>query len=488
MNKVIINDFAPFADKFAVVPATGSTAFYNTNNLVKTNERELINYASLTGIGIDLLDNSLVLADESDNIGYISADISNSNRRIFPYVDIMIDLSESGVYYSSPGVTLHFFQNYSTEFSIRWYQDDINLQWLPYKPSFSEEEKKNKILTFFAEGHVEHFNKILISFGETEGPNQFIKLAGIDIGKERVITDFYSNIDIFAEIEPDCLDVPASTCDFVAKVTEFKPQDMQELYVYGKDKLFGKYVIDRAPSVGENLYSFECSDEILKMDTPKTKSALSEKTVQEYKETIEEISNVEINCDECISESVDGFIEEKTSARKLAGMLSFATGCYLSGFAERNLRFFKARNRKNKVISASQILGKAEYTPQAPYTEIELIKYYSTFDEKSDSRLAPNFNLKSNQLSKPLIIDKYSLMKNIDEKMAEITASGFYRNEIIARILYKDEALGDICSIETPYDGLKTGIIKNLGISIGNRITATVTMIERDFASSGGGD
>lgn len=478
MNKIIINDFAPLADKFATVPAEGSSDYQSAGDLLNSNARKLVDYASFTGQGIDLLNMNLIFAEEADNVGYISSECSNHLREFTPAVDIVIDLAEG--LYSAPGITFHFWQNYCIEVAVTWYNSSELISSKTFYPDSLE---------YFGENKVENFNRVVVSFLKTEIPYQFVKLAGIDLGKIREITDLISNIEIFTEISPDCSDVPGSTCDFVAGVTEFKPQDMQELYVYGgkEEKLFGKFVIDRVPSVGKNKYSFECSDEIMKMNKPKyPQKAQSTYKVSELNGDIKKASNVDIIFDEYNDSEVVGFIEKDKSVRLAAAMLSFSLGCFLTGFGSKVLKMIKPKNRKHKVISSSQILGKAEYSPKAPYTEIILNQYTGEFGDPTDNRTATFAGKRATDSVNPLIFDKYSLVSNLDEMFNRVAEAGFRRNEITARIIYNDEALGDICRIETPYDGIKTGIITSMSISLGHRTTATIKMIERDFSSEGG--
>ncbi len=483
MNKVIINDFAPLADRYGEVTASYATPCQSLGDLLNTNKRELINYASLTGQGINLLDFELEFADENDNIGYVSSECSDSLKTFEAPIIIAINFSESGgSYFSAPGITFHFWKNYCSEMTVRWWRSTENSIEI-----ISKEKIYPNSLDYYFENPVENFSRITITFEKTEIPYQFVKLAGIDLGKVREITDFHSNIEIFTEISPDCTDVPASTCDFVAEITDFKPQDMQELYVYSgkEEKLFGKFVIDRVPAIGKNIYSFECSDEIMRMQTsdfPQKEQTdiLSQNIVEE----IEASSDSYIECTDNSDIQLTGFIEENQNARTAAAMVSFATGSFLTGFGSRVLRFLKPKNRKNKIISSSQILGRAEYTTVKAYNKITVNQYKNSFDNIFDSRSKKNPRRKAYEMSNSLICDKYSMMSDIDKKITELEEAGFQPNEITARILYSDEAPGDICSIETPYDGLKTGIIKSLAISIGHRITATVNMIERDFASS----
>lgn len=482
MNKVVINDFAPLADKYARVSVWESTPCQSIGDLLNINKRELINYASLTGQGINLLDFDLELAEEGDNIGYVSSACSDHLKNFETPIVIYIDFDDAeGSLFSAPGITFHFWKNYCTKMTVEWWHStDSGMEVISRKEIYPTS------LDYYFENPVEEFNFIKIEFEKTEVPHQFVKLAGIDLGRVREITDFHSNIEIFSEISPDCTDVPASTCDFIAEITDFKPQNMQELYVYGgkEEKLFGKFTIDRVPAIGKNIYSFECSDEIMTINnTPFPKKPQSVILSQNLVAEIEENANVYIECTDNSDIQLTGFIEEKQNARTAAAMVSFATGSFLTGFGSRFLRILKPKSRKSKIISSSQILGRAEYTTVKAYSNITVNQYKENFDVVFNSRTVKNPSRKAYEIGNQLLCDQYSMMSDIDKKMQELTEAGFQPNEITARIIYSDEAPGDICGIETPYDGLKTGIIKNLAISIGHRITATVKMIERNFAS-----
>lgn len=483
MNKVVINDFAPNAQNRASVPAAGSSDYQSAGELLDVNARDTICYASFEAEGIDLLNSDLVFAESGDNTGYISLGQSNSKREFDAedgsYIQIFIVMS--GGYYSAPGITFHFWQHYCTKIMIDW-RDYSTGEYKSSKTFYPDS------LNYFCDNYVENFNVIRIRFYATEVPYQFVKLSGIDLGRTREITDFVSNIEIFTEIDTNCADTPGSTCDFVARITDFKPQDMQELYVYGgkDEKLFGKFIINRAPTVGKNIYSFECSDEIVKLQN----SAFSEKnqgsyTVAAIADEIKESSNIDIDCGEYADTVLTGFIEKDKTSRLAATMISFASRTFLTGFGSKTLRLKKARELRYKLISASQILGKPEFTNIIPYTKIVLNQYENEFGDPVKSSSKTKWGNVSG-INDSLIFDRYSLISDFDKIFDDVVSSCFDRSEITARILYQGEEPGDVCAIETPYDGIKTGIIKNMSVSIGHRITATIKMIERDFSSEGG--
>lgn len=483
MNKIVYKDFAANAEKNATIPGSGSSNYQSCNELLNENDREILNYASFEGAGIDLLDTSLFFAESGDNIGYISAAISTKSKNVS--TTLVIELSD-GIY-SAPGITFYFFRDYCTHMSLTWMNGDTVLSEKKSVYVVPAAEDANGLLKFYYENAVDGFNKIIIKFTLAASAHHFVKLAGIDLGREREITNFHSNIEIFAEIDPDCADVPGSTCDFIAEIEDFEPSQAQSLYVYGNNRLFGKFFVDEAIPMGKNRFSFECSDAIMKSDKSDC-SVLPQGvyTVDELAENFHVASNLTINSNGYGSLKLTGFQEGKSN-RYAAAMLSFGTGCFLTSFGEKLLTLKKPVNKRNKIIFSNQILGRAEYKQKSQYSSIILNVFSENFDTVSATKTEVNSNKKATDSVGNYMLGEYSLIADADDRFSELIESGFSRNEITARIELKDEALGDILSIETPYNGIKTGIIKSMEIILGlNKITATITMIERGYASKGG--
>lgn len=483
MNKIIYNDFAANAEKNATIPASGSSSYQSCNRLLSEDDRDILNFASFEGVGIDLLDNSLYFAENGDNIGYVSSAISSSSN-IFPNNYLVIELSDGS--YSAPGITFYFFKDYCSHLTVTWLNGD---EALSEKKIYvvPEEADANGLIKFYYENNVDGFNKIKIKFSMTNLKNQFAKLAGIDLGRQREITNFHSNIQIFSEIDPDCADAPGSTCDFIAEIEDFEPSQAQSFFVYGGDRLFGRYYVDEVIPMGKNRYSFECSDAIMKLEKSNCEALpQGAYSVDSIAEAIYTLSNLNIDRNGFEDVAVTGFLEENTN-RYAAAMLSFATGCFLTGFGAKSLTLKKPVNRRNKIISSSKILGRAEYKEKTQYSAVVLKIFFDDFETVTSTKTEKNLNKKATDSIGNNVFEQFSLIADENERFNELIESGFINNEITARIEMQDESLGDILSIETPYNGIKTGIIKSMDIILGfNKITATITMIERDYASRGG--
>ena len=485
MNKVIYNNFAATAERYATVPADGSSNYQSGGDLLNEEARELINFASFTGNGINLLDASLEFAEIGDNTGYISEAASNSQRLFSPAEVLVIDLGE-GVY-SAPGITVHFWQNYCTSFSVYWYQNDTLLTISSFSPSFSEEEKAKGILTFYGEQAVENFNKIIILFESSELPNQFVKLAGIDLGKQSEITDFHSNINMFFEIDPDGADVPGATCEFTAHIKTFEPEEMQVLYVYRNEKPYGKFTVKEVVPNGKNRYLIKGVDDTMRLDGTKFPQLVQgEHTSDEIAEKIMTVSGLTVDASQIGSKNLKGFVDSDKTSRYALAMLCFGLGAFATGYGSKKLRLKVPKERRTKLITSENILGKATYRKLSPYTSVTLKSFEGDFKTVKEIKTVTAANKKASLALNEKVFDKYSLIGNVDERVNELAKTAFLRNEISAYIELTDEELGDVFRIETPYNGEKTGILKSMDVSLGHKAMATITLMEREFEEDGG--
>lgn len=470
MNKVVYNNFAPRASENASV--TDSTnAFQHTEKF--SDERTPVNFASFESLGINLLDHSLCFATDNDFSGFISSKLSG-NDKTFPDGGIKLVISLSGGLFSGPGITLHFYRHICPDISVAFYNNEVEL--------FSDEFHPDNF-DYFCDAYVDKYNKIIITFISAEIPHQFVKLSGIDFGNTFEITEFFGAINIFEELEPDCTDLPYDTCDFEGMVPDgIIPQVGQSFYVYAKSKPFGKFTIERLTEVVDNRYIFESHDDKATLgNNPFPALARGTRTVDSLLDLIFENSDISVDSGDFGSVQLTGFIGAK-NCRYTAAMMSMGGGFYISSARRTKLQLFKARNRKNTVIPADRILGKAEYIKKAPYTSIVLYAHgASKFDnETAVKHTAVDTEKMANVASNELTLDIYSLFSDPKTRLDETAAIGFERNEIEAEIILDDEEIGDILSIETA-QGLKTGILKSLDIRIqGSEVTARAVFTETE--------
>lgn len=462
MNKIIYHNFAPKAAENAVFSSESSEFDYTVK---LTEDKELVNFASFENIGINLLDETLCFAESSDNVGFVSAQVS-SNLRTFADggTKLIFDFNGS---YTGPGLTFHFWKNICPKLNIEFFKGEESLVFKTVTPNN---------LDYYVSAPAEQFDRLVITFIESEVPGQFVKLKGLDFGDVAEIKEFFSSINIFEEISPDCADLPFDTCDFTAFVPEkITPQVGQNIFVYHKNEPFGKFTIAELSDEKDRRFEFRtnCDKSVLgDCDFPPISNVSN--SVEQLVDKIKESSGVSIDCSEYDGYAVTGSIKSDANCRLAAAMISGATGYYISSTRNTKLKMFKPRDRRENTIISDRIIGEAKYQKNAPYTRLEMP------DNASGSRYFMNNPKATGNIStKILKYDKLTLSRKAEERLKEIAdLVGFERNEIRAKIILEDERLGDVVKIETPY-GLKTGIIQSLDITLqGAEKTADVVIIE----------
>ncbi|MBR3819067.1 MAG: hypothetical protein IKJ41_07945 [Clostridia bacterium] len=470
MNKIVYHNFAPKAAENALF-SSDSDSFDYTVSLIE--ESEPVNFASLENTGIDLIDESLVFGQETDNVGFVSSEVSSS-ARIFPNGGIRLIFAFDKKY-SGPGITLHFHQNYCTKVKVEFYSDSDLLFDNLFMPDS---------LDFYCEAPAKLYNKLILTFTESEIPNQFVKLRSLDFGKVQEISTFFGAINIFEEIRADCSDLPCDSCDFEAIVPkDITPQVGQYFFVYHGEKCFGKFTTDKLTEDVARRFIFESScDKNVLGNSPFPALSRGTYTVDDILSKIYENSDISINNGGFGDTELTGFVKSNSNSRYAAAMLSMGSGFFISSARNRKLRLFRFRDRGSYTISADRIFGRAEYIKKAPYTSINLYKHSgSDFDNDSATVYkAENEKITANIAVNELNLDKYSLFSDPSARLEEIKALGFERNEIRAEIILEDEQVGDILNIDTPH-GIKKGIIESLDISLrGSETIANAVLIETE--------
>ncbi len=472
MNKIVYHNFAPKAAENAVF-SSESDSFEYTVSLIE--ESEPVNFASFENIGIDLLDDSLCFAEDTDNVGFVSSQVS-SNIQSMQNGGVRLIFTFDKLY-SGPGITLHFHKHYCSKVNIEFYRDTECI----FSGNFNPDS-----LDYYCDAPSERYNKVILTFIETEISYQFVKLKSIDFGKIQEINDFFGAISIFEEIKLDCSDLPCDNCDFEAIVpSDITPQVGQHFFVYHGSDCFGKFTTDRLTEDINRRFMFEASDDkIVLGNSPFPFLSRGTYSVDYILGLIYENSDISVDSGGFGLTEVTGFIKSDSNSRYAAAMLSMGSGLFISSARNGKLRLFKARDRSGYTISADRILGRAEYIKKAPYTSINLYEHVgSDFDNDSATvYTAENESITANIAVNELNLDKYSLFSDPSARLEEIKALGFERNEIRAEIILKDEQIGDILSIETPH-GVKTGIIESLDISLqGSEVTANAVIIEMEVS------
>ena len=178
--------------------------------------------------------------------------------------------------HSSMGITLFFSVgagDYCNRLNIKWYDgSDALLLDQDYEPDSPR---------YFAEGQVENYRKVVITFYGTSRPYRYLKLTELKYGVLKIFeSDAILSANVLEEIDPLSAELSINTLNFKVHTSDFAildPQGAYSLlqrkqqvdvaeYVNGAKKPMGTYYLDEPESDSDRTTSMNCVDLIGIMD------------------------------------------------------------------------------------------------------------------------------------------------------------------------------------------------------------------------------
>ena len=481
----------------------------------------VVHYCAFDYLGIDLHDRDLVYASEADNIGFVSTVTQGE----VPEDDRITD---------KYGVEVILADNYDltkTGLTI-WYHDYISAWYMPFVwawcGEYDSQGKKRLYFIYLQAAKVKNQQyfispqyfaewadanptkqiKSLIIAGsymdyQTSGvyppekPNLnrpdtmfFLKIDGITWGFDTPAAEIQGDISVYAEIDETKTDTPAGSCDLVAVFDDYSDSDywFQPIRVEPEEgmrftleteHIKGRYTITSVTRQGENIYSIQATDDIENTGAFILNSTEGHMTYTNPK-MFTKGTTTSWNDDTLGSISVKGWVNVGETNRQALAHFSAAANRWISAFNDPVGIHTITEQRSNELITADRILGTAEYKRNYPYKGVEIsqelngIVYVTKVASKTPQNNSKGW----------FKLDNFG-MRPTEDALAnmKIMAGNILRflngNEVTATIIYDGEQLGEIVTIETPYNGNITGLIKSLDFTIGiNSTIATVTMKE----------
>lgn len=480
----------------------------------------VVHYCAFDYLGIDLHDRDLVYASEADNIGFVSTVTQG-------------EVPEAKRYLADYGVEINLADNYDltkTGLTI-WYHDEASAWFMPFIWVWGGEyDSQGKKRLYFLYGREqkaagrrhfvapEYFTewvesyptkqiKSLIITGSymdmpiyqhpTEMPNlnrpdtMFLqKIDGITWGFDTDAAEIQGDISVYAEIDETKTDTPAGSCDLVAVFDDFADPDawMDAVHVEPEEgmrftleteHIKGRYTITSVTRQGENIYSIQATDDIENTGAFILNATEGHMTYTDPK-MFTKGTTTSWNDDTLGSISVKGWVNVGETNRQALAHFSAAANRWISAFNDPVGIHTITEQRSNELITADRILGTAEYKRNYPYKGVEIsqelngIVYVTQVASKTPQNNSKGW----------FKLDNFGMRPTEDAlKNMVIMAGNILRflngNEVTATIIYDGEQLGEIVTIETPYNGNITGLIKSLDFTIGiNSTIATVTIKE----------
>lgn len=195
--------------------------------------------------------------DNLEDMGYVSDSISDADGAFEVPPVLMFAFGQN---YSSVGITLTFNDHagdYCSKVNIKWYLDEELLADQDYNPDGH---------SYFCYGIVDYYNRVVITFLETDKPYRNVFLTGITWGLIRVFRDDeIEDINCLMELNPISEEVSINTMDYTIRSKSeyaFEFQKRQKQTLYFDEAILGIFYLKDGKQLGEKRYSVETQDAV----------------------------------------------------------------------------------------------------------------------------------------------------------------------------------------------------------------------------------
>ena len=242
--------------------------------------------------------------------------------------------------YTSTGLSITFApesNDYCRKITVTWYQDNAVKFSGTYYPNTAQ---------YVINQTVEAFDKIVITFNETNLPVKRCKINGITIGVVREFeADELKNVSAVHEVDLISETVPINVLDAEIRSKDdidWIFQKKQPIEAYNNGNLIGVYYMEQGQRSGKYDFSISCHDAIGLLDLATTAGGL---WIEDTPITtiINEVikSPVEFEIDTAYKNStLRGFIEPGQTEREALQQIAFALGAIVDTSATGKIRLF----------------------------------------------------------------------------------------------------------------------------------------------------
>lgn len=228
--------------------------------------------------------------------------------------------------YSATGMTIKFDTitgDYCSRFRIDWYRDNELIDTAEYTPTDSE---------FVLNRLVEAFNKVVLTFYETNKPYRYLKLHYLIDGMVRVFDEKeLLNLELLEEVSKTAETLPINTLTFdliVDKSVAYLFQNKQPMKLYHNDNFMGCFFIESAVQKSSKQFSVNTTDYIGILDAENTYGGLY--TAVPIEDVLSDIlGTIPYELDESfVSKTITGYLPISTKRMALQ-QLAFAIGAII---------------------------------------------------------------------------------------------------------------------------------------------------------------
>lgn len=437
--------------------------------------------------------------------------------------------------FSSVGILLTFnllSKDYATDLNIKWYEDGKLISEKNFNPDSER---------YFCGNYVQQYNMITITFRETSKPFRPVFLTRIDYGIYRDFrNDEVSMIDCIQEINAISENISINTLSFTVRTRSNVPFDLQKkqkLSVYFNEDLIGNFYLKNGARKNVFDYYLDAHDAIGILDGNEFAGGIySGETVADVIRQIFEGEDFAYRVDEALaSQRLYGYIPYTTKRNALV-QIAFAIGAIVDTSNYNGVviypqqtdvsgRFLASETFKGVTLEHADIVTGVRLTVHTyqPGEEIEEL-YNGVLDGTVEIVLSDphhSFSIEGGKIQKSgpnnvvitgtgktvIITGKtyvhgttqvlkenpdITYNKNVKEVIgATLIHSGnaeqaleriysYYQRaeSVVGDVILGDRVIGQQVSINTGYDGEKTGTIESVDYSFGKEIRARIKIHE----------
>lgn len=526
-NKIIYHDTAPGAEDDARFEITDVQPFAMAGDMIqrvsppKTATLEN-DYWELDGT-FELLDDS----PEETQWGLWSRSMSDINGIFASQPTLEISFAKN---HSSVGISFDFAKetgDYCNQLTIKWYRNAVLLGSEKFYPT---------AVHYACIRKTENYNRLVISFEKTNKPYRYLRVHGILFGMERIFeSDELQEIDVLEELNPAGIELSVNTLHFGLRSKSDVPfmfQKKQPIYHYHKEQLMGMFFMDKSKRLDVNQYEVDAVCAVGTLDESDFMGGIY--TGQSTGAVAAQIAGggfIKLEIDPAIAAvPVRGYLPICTK-REALEQLAFASCAAISPARSKTLKMYPLPQLVSVEIGDDRIFYGVDIDIASIVTGIEVVAHsYAqsqevqelykgtltgtsllTFSEPMHSlsvtggtisesgtnyaRVTANgavtltgkkftHTTKTTTISNPQVsaadlenvkkIETATLVggHNVDAVSQNFWKYVIMRTTVNGEIILKDERVGDLVKISTPFQGVLTGRISSLDISADNSLVA----------------
>lgn len=366
--KIVYDDIALGAKEDSSISSSDKKDFVVLENLKEVVEYPnyamcLPRYSKLDGHYINTPD-----PDTFEHMGYVSRSVSDSSGRFAnpPTLDFRFTKN-----FSSVGISLEF-NNYSEDYcskvNIKWYSDNTLLKEQDYDPDSYK---------YFCYGVVDFYNRVVITFLETNKPFRNVFLTEITWGLIRIFKDDeIESIDCLAEIDGTSKEISVNTMEYSVRDKmgyDFEFQKKQKQTLYFDEAILGIFYLKDGKQLSRTVYSMETHDAIGVLDgTEFMGGVYNQVKAKELLGLIMQGEGIPYFIDTALENKLISGYLPICSKRTALQQLAFAIGAIVDTSYDRNLYLYPMRTTDIMQIRQEELFTKLSFSHSDVITGVKL--------------------------------------------------------------------------------------------------------------------